>query len=74
MDDGRSMQACLRLMYFTATIASLLACLFLVMQWTLVTGEEYVEKRFIPLPSEIDRAALNRIDSMSDPAKDFLET
>ena len=73
MDDGRAIQACLRLVYFAATIVSLLTCLFLVMQWTSVSGDEHVDSQFIQLQSEVDRAAFSRVDSLSDPSKDFFK-
>ena len=71
MDHGRSIQAYLRLTYFAATFACLLACVLFVLQWTLVKEEGRVDKLHVPLPSEINRMTLNRADTYSDSSKDF---
>ena len=76
MVDGRALQALLQLTYFTVTVTCLAISLAMILQWTSTTGDdlndsERQQLQHIPLPSAIDRVALNRYDHISDAAKDF---
>jgi hypothetical protein len=64
----------MNLIYFAMTIACLMSILFAVMICTSEMDDARLPVdsfEFTPLPPEVDRAAMTRVDVFSDNTKDF---